>query len=140
MLDIFKLKHGESCQYVILRTTQSTTNHIFKGFKQYIKQRQLSSFYLSSQLQLERSVGQGEIGISIARTSQIITVFPCNIQAPDKILGVPEPKMFRMLWRMTQMQIREHGPHTPPPLSRDLKYININIYIYIYIIYIKSGS
>ena len=39
MLDIFKLKHGESCQYVILRTTQSTTNQIFKGFKQYIKQR-----------------------------------------------------------------------------------------------------
>ena len=34
---IFKLKHGKSCQYVILRTTQSTTSHIFKDFKQYIK-------------------------------------------------------------------------------------------------------
>ena len=33
----FQVKHGKSCQYVILRTTQSTTSHIIKGFKQYIK-------------------------------------------------------------------------------------------------------
>ena len=35
----FQVKHGKSCQYLILRTTQSTTSYIFKGFKQYIKQR-----------------------------------------------------------------------------------------------------
>ena len=33
----FQVKHGKSRQYVTLRTTQSTTSHIFKGFKQYIK-------------------------------------------------------------------------------------------------------
>ena len=42
----FQVKHGKSCQYVILRTTQSTTSHKFKGFKQYIKQR--TAFWLLS--------------------------------------------------------------------------------------------
>ena len=31
------------------------------------------------------------MGISKARASQIITVFPYNIKAPDKILAVPGP-------------------------------------------------
>ena len=42
----FQVKHGISCQYVILRTTQSPTSHIFKGFKQYIQQR--TAFWLLS--------------------------------------------------------------------------------------------
>ena len=42
----FQVKHGKSCQYVILRTTQSTTSHIFKGLKQYIKRR--TAFWLLS--------------------------------------------------------------------------------------------
>ena len=77
------------------------------------KKQLLSSFYLSSQLHLARNVGQGEIGISIARASQIKTVFPYNIQASDKILGVSVPKMFRMPWIMVPMP-------PPPPSSRNL--------------------
>ena len=42
----FQVKYGKSCQYVILRTTQSTTSHIFKGLKQYIKRR--TAFWLLS--------------------------------------------------------------------------------------------
>ena len=45
------------------------------------------------------------MGISIARVRQIVTVFLYNILSPNKILGVPGPKNFRMPWIMTQEQI-----------------------------------
>ena len=143
---IFKLKHGKSCQYVILRTTQS----ILKISNNTENKKQFSSFYLSSQRQLARNVGYGEIRISIAWASQIITVFPYNIQAPYKILGVPGLKMFRMPWIMTQKQIsqkaflakcyyRKRGgmaPMLPSPSfveEPDIYIYNIYIYVYIYI-------
>ena len=70
------------------------------------------------------------MGISIARARQIITVFPYNILSPNKILGVPGPKNFRMPWIMTQEQIYQKnflakcdfrrrvsmGPQPPCPL------------------------
>ena len=71
---------------------------------------QLSIFYLSSQLQLDTKLGFGNIEISIARASQLITVFPYEIKAPDEILGVTgqgdlkKKKTFRQLtscWMLT---------------------------------------
>ena len=71
----FQVKHGKSCQYVILRTTQLTMSHIFKSFKQYIKQR--TAFWLLSikLVTASQKCGLGEIGISIARASQIKNLF-----------------------------------------------------------------
>ena len=48
---------------------------------------QLSIFYLSSQLQLDTKLGFGNIGISIARASQLITVFPYETQGPRRDSG-----------------------------------------------------
>ena len=48
ILDIFKLKHGESSQYVIFRTTQSTTKIYLGGSNNAENKEQLSIFYLSS--------------------------------------------------------------------------------------------
>ena len=113
------------------------------GSNNTLNKEQLSSFYLSSQLQLARNVGQENIGISIVRANQIKTVFPYNIQTPDKLLGVSEPKMFWIPWKMIQKRISKktflakydfrksggHDPHASPSNSgsENIKKIKISL-------------
>ena len=70
-------------------------------------------------------MGQGEIEKSIARSSQIKTVLPYNIQAHNNILGVRDQKVSDALDNDTKANFpqhvpgkiqfqkkRVHGPHT----------------------------
>ena len=101
---IFKLIHGKSCQYVILRTTQSVTSHTFKGFKQYIKYR--TAFQLPS-IKLTTTSQKCGLGGNRNTHSQIQPNYNCfAIQhtSPQQNSGSAGTKKFRMTWVMAQKQ------------------------------------